>query len=289
MGILQSLRMLKRRARCRYDGPAIIRSVYEKKLGKRLANEPRTFTEKLAHKMIDFHTYCDPIYTRLTDKLTARDYIREKIGAQYLPDLLWSGPDARAIPYEALPVVSFAKANHDSGTNIVLRQPIDRQAVISIFDRSLQRNYYWAQRECQYYKIKPAIMIEQFLDDGFPDGPIDYRFYCFQGTPSLIQVCDHPHDLHVFYDLDWKKSPVHYRSGSDRFLPKPDGLDDMIAISSILSKPFDFVRVDLYNIHGKVYAGELTFTPRAGIFKFEPAEWDQELGEIWNLRQSQSA
>jgi hypothetical protein len=273
--------MLKRHTLRRYDGPKVIRREYAKFFGRQLTNDPQTFTEKVTYRMIAFHEFCDPIYTKLADKGAVREYIRDKVGAQYLVDLLWSGSNPRAIPFKFLPKISFAKTNHNSGSNMVLRQPIDKQAVIAFFQRHLAENYYWAFREFQYYRIKPKIMIEHFLDDGHTDGPLDYKFFCFRGKPTLVQVSDYKHN-HVFFDLFWNKLPVHYRRlGPERLLPKPGNLHEMIEISAVLSIPFDFVRVDLFDCKGKVYAGELTFTPVAGKMKFDPPEWDLKLGQMW--------
>ena len=145
-----------------------------------------------------------------------------------------------------------------------------------------RQNFYWAQREFQYYHIKPRVMIEEFLDDGEPEGPLDYRIWCFGGTPEAIQVDNNAHSLNAFYTPTWELTDCTYRSTTGRKqVERPTNLSEMLEIASLLSKPFDFVRIDLYSVKGKAYCGEFTFTPTAGYNKFDPARWDLYFGEKW--------
>jgi hypothetical protein len=137
-------------------------------------------------------------------------------------------------------------------------------------------------REYQYYKIKPRILIEELLNDGIESGPLDYRFWCFHGQPEVVQVDNNVHDINPFYDLSWNKLSLHYRSEGAGEIPRPTQLEEMILIASKLSDGFDFVRVDLYNIHGRIIFGELTLAPVAGSFSFKPQDWDVILGEKWH-------
>jgi hypothetical protein len=265
------------------DGPKAIRSEFNRFHGRPLPDIPQTFTEHLYHRMIAIHGKSNPTFTRLADKYLAREYIREKIGDRYLVEMLWNGTDPRQIPFDALPDVSMAKTNHASGMTMVLRQPIDRTRVIDQFDKWLALNYYWVTRELQYLDIKPRIMVEEFLDDGRADGPLDYRFWCFHGKPALIQIDNKPHTINPFYDLEWNDVGLSYRSwDAPRDIPRPAHLDEMIAVSEALSAGFDFVRVDLFNVKGRVVAGELTFTPVIGQLDFRPKSWDSHLGKLWN-------
>lgn len=182
--IIEAARTIKRRLFRSVDGPKAIRGEFNRFHGRPLPDVPKTFTERLYHRMIGLHGQGNPTFTRLADKYLAREFIRERIGERYLVELLWNGTDPRQIPFDALPDVSMAKTNHASGMTMVLRRPIDRAEVVDQFDKWLATNYYWITRELQYLGIKPRIMVEEFLDDGNADGPLDYRFWCFHGRPA---------------------------------------------------------------------------------------------------------
>jgi hypothetical protein len=127
-------------------------------------------------------------------------------------------------------------------------------------------------------------MIEEYLQNKDGTGPLDYRFYCFNGIPEVIQVDNHAHDINPFYDTNWKQLDLYYRKGVSRpAIEKPINLEHMNLVASKLSADFDFVRVDLYNIDGKIYFGEFTFTPTAGELKLQPESWDLKLGNKWKL------
>ncbi len=146
----------------------------------------------------------------------------------------------------------------------------------------LGRNYYWECREFQYYNIMPIALIEDFIDDGEVNGPLDYRFWCFQGKPEIIQVDNNAHDINPFYDLEWRKLDLRYRNDCrDVVVQQPENFDEMLRVATKLATGIDFVRVDLYNVKGEIYFGELTFTPVAGRLKFQPEIWDRKLGQKW--------
>lgn len=243
----------------------------------------KLFSEKLFARMIELNHRGSSLYTRLADKYLVRDYVSEKVGSGHLIDVIWSGLNPTMIPFDDLPSKCVIKTNHGSGGNIIFNHKGDRAHAIQTLRNWLGQNYYWVDREYQYYKIKPRILIEEYLDDGQPGGPLDYRFWCFNGKVEIIQVDNHEHDINPFYDINWNKLSLSYR---DEHKPcdigRPDNLDEMLRIASILSSDFDFVRVDLYNVHGRIYFGELTFTPVGGRCKFKPEYWDAELGNKWN-------
>jgi hypothetical protein len=176
----------------------------------------------------------------------------------------------------------MAKTNHASGTNLLLKRPVDRQDTVRKFTKWLKMNYYFVGREIQYKDITPRILIERFLDDGSVNGPLDYRFWCFNGKPEVVQVDNNAHSINPFFDLDWKPLDLGYRNfGSDIAVPQPPNFKEMIEIASALSSGFDFVRVDMYNLRGEIIFGEMTFTPVSGLFMLAPSEWDRILGERW--------
>ena len=126
-------------------------------------------------------------------------------------------------------------------------------------------------------------MIEEYLTSEDGSSPLDYRFWCFGGVPEVIQVDNRAHDINPFFDKEWNLLDLHYREGASRpAIKKPANFQQMMHVASQLSQGFDFVRVDLYNMDGKVYFGELTFTP-AGSLKLRPQIWDSKLGEKWKI------
>jgi len=113
--------------------------------------------------------------------------------------------------------------------------------------------------------------------------PLDYRFWCFNGNPCVIQADNHAHDINPFFDSEWNLLDLYYRDGSARpALARPKNFEQMLVVASTLSEGFDFVRVDLYNVDGQIYFGEFTFTP-AGSLKFRPEGWDLKLGQKWQI------
>ena len=267
----------------RSDGERVLRERFAKIHGGGLDRaNAKTFTEKLYRQMIETNRNGNPTFTRLADKYLARDYVCKIVGSQYLVPLLWSGADPSSIPFDNLPPKSIAKTNHGSGGNIVLEQSVDRAAVVEKLRNILNQNYYWILREFHYYTIKPRVLVEQFLVDDTPDGPLDYRFWCFNGKPEAIQVDNHSHTLNAFYDPDWRNLHLSYRqTGEQREIARPSNLDEMLQTATRLSEGFDFVRVDLYSVKGTTYFGEFTFTPTAGTSKFNPPHWDLKFGEKW--------
>lgn len=120
----------------------------------------------------------------------------------------------------------------------------------------------------------------------------DYKFFCFNGEPVICQVISERYsNEHIdFYDTNWKRldgvvglNPKATNS-ADGF-PKPRNLDKMLEVARVLSQDFPFVRVDLYNVNGKIYFGELTFYPSSGYGCFNPDSFDFKLGELFKIAQ----
>ncbi len=280
--LLNKLRNLKRHLLRRFEGERLLLQQYISGTGKPLnMNIPETFSEKLYCRMISWNRGHAPIFTQLADKYTARDHVAKKIGQEHLVRLFWHGTDPDAIPFDALPAEYVVKTNHGSARVIVVKGKADRKGIIEKLSEWLKSNYYWAGREHQYYDIKPRIMIEEYLKNEDGSGPLDYRFWCFEGVPEVIQVDNRAHDINPFFDTKWNLLDLHYRPGVARpAVPKPANLDQMLSMASKLSMGFGFVRVDLYSVKEKTYFGEYTFTP-AGSLTMSPKIWDLRLGEKW--------
>ncbi len=285
MNLLKSVRMLKRRALYRYEGPRKIRSDYRRFFGKELAEQPTTLTEKIAHRMIDLHRRDNPAFTRLADKIEVNDFVKERVGERYLLDIIWQGTDPGAIPFDSLPDKCMAKTNHEFGFNHALIRPFDRELAIRQLREWLRRNYYFVGREAQYLKIKRRILIQPFIEEEDGARPLDYRLWCFDGKPEFIQADDQAHSINPFFDTDWNRLPFSYRDYDFAgVIARPSRLDEMLEVAAALSQGFDFVRVDLFNVRDRVIFGEMTFTPVVGKMRFMPEHWDRELGEKWRFQ-----
>jgi protein associated with RNAse G/E len=272
-------RLMRRR-----DGERILRERHHALTGRELdLDAPEAFIDKLYWRMVSQQRRADPRLTACTDKYLVRDYVRSVLGDDYLIPLYWHGTDPARIPFDSLPSQYVVKSNHASSHVIRVDGEVRRDEVVAQATAWMRENYYWVWREEQYYRIRPRILVEGYLDDGYAAGPLDYRFYCFSGEPALIQVSDHVLDLHVFFDTDWHTLDVRFREGGTYDVAQPPNLDEMISAAVALARPFDFVRVDLYNLHGDIRFGELTFTPSAGHRLFEPEPVEQALGQLWPL------
>lgn len=259
--------------------------IYKDRFGVDLnINNPTTFSEKLFARMILVNKRGNAAFTRLADKFLVRDYVKQKVGEQYLVPLLWFGTNPTQIPFSTLPDKCVIKTNHGSASNIIKNGVIDEEKVIANLKRWLKEDYFVFAYEYHYSNIPRKVLVEQFLDDGSGNGPLDYRFWCFNGEPVFIQVDNFKHDINPFYDQNWNQLEVSSRVNFNKVnIPKPDNLEEMINVAKKLSADFNFVRVDLYNIKGQIYFGEMTFTPGSGRFQFSPESINQKLGELWSF------
>jgi hypothetical protein len=126
-----------------------------------------------------------------------------------------------------------------------------------------------AKLACEYYTqlVQKEILIEEYLQENDNLLPKDYKFFCFNGKIECIRVdTDRNKELkRDFFDTNWNTLEIGYEKyKSYKNIDKPNNLKRMVEIVEILAKPFPFVRIDLYNIKGKIYFGEYTFSPAGG-------------------------
>lgn len=258
-----------------------IRLIYLVRLNKRInLKEPLTYNEKLQWlKIYDRN----PIYTNLVDKLEVRNYISEKIGEKYLIPLLGVWNKFEEIDFEKLPNKFVLKCTHDSGGLYICKDKskLNTKEAKRIINRSLKNNYYYHNREWPYKNVKPRIICEKYMVDESNTELKDYKFFCFDGVPKSLYVASNRRvDTRFdFFDMNFKHLHViqHYKNSSNQ-IAKPKGFDEMVNLAKILSKGIPHVRVDFYDINGKVYFGEMTFYHLGGFEKFEPESFDEWLG-----------
>lgn len=247
-------------------------------------NSPKLFTEKIQWlKVYD----CTPIKTTLADKLSVRDWIKEKIGERYLKKIYGVYEKYDDINFSTLPDKFALKTNHGSKMQLLFEQGyILLPEYKELFDKYLKINYaYKSGYEMQYDKITPKIFAEEFIANTHE--LFEYMFFCFNGEPKLILFASGKRSNEIsatMFDTDWNN--LHFNYGGTqhkRYIPKPQNFKEMLNIARTLSQDFKFVRVDLHNINGKIYFGEMTFTPASGYMKFTPRKWDRLLGDMLEL------
>lgn len=272
--------------------PLVVKEIYRIRTGKKLdLSHPRTFNDKMQWLKIYDST---PLKTRLADKCSARDWVAEKIGAEHLVPLLGVWEKFDDIDFDALPDQFVLKCNHGSGMNVIVRDkkqwllPEDSGGGVEKarekFGVWLKKNYGFSLFELQYKDIKPCIVAEKYI--GSPEvNPADYKFHCFGGEVGYIQyITDRNIETHyareVFYDKDWNVVPFisGVRPAGEK-TERPAALDEMLREARVLCEGFAYVRVDLYDVDGKTYFGEMTFTPDSGYAPWSPADADLMLGE----------
>ena len=186
------------------------------------------------------------------------------------------------IDLDELPEEFVLKPNHESGRVILChdKREIDWRKQADVMKNWLRENYYYQTGEWQYKDIPPKILCEKMLSGDI----IDYKFFCFNGKPVLVDVIKDRSDTgynEIFIDAECNQ--VARGKGDYGEWIKPEHWDEMLQISKILSQDFPFVRVDLYDLEGKVYFGELTFTPADGMDAYLPGNLDKEMGELYDL------
>lgn len=258
---------------------------YYQRMHKRLhLRNPKTYNEKIQWLKL---YYRDPLYVKLVDKYAVKDYIARKIGEEYIIPTLGVWDSFDEIDFSKLPDQFVLKTTHDSGGIVICKNKaeLDLSAARKKLERSLRNNYYWHTREWQYREVKPRIIAEKYMVDESGYELKDYKFFCFDGTVRALFIAtdrgvagkDTKFD---FFDQDFHHLPIRNgHDNADRSFQCPDGFEQMKQLAAKLSKGMPQVRVDLYNINGQIYFGEMTFSHFAGMTPFEPEKWDYVFGD----------
>ena len=263
---------------------------YLMKLKKKLDfKNPKSFNEKLQWlKLYDRKN----IYTTMVDKYEAKEYVAQRIGQEYIIPTLGVWERVEDIDFDALPQKFVLKCTHDSGGLIVCRDKskLDLEKTKKILAKSLKNDFYIEAREWPYKNVKRRIIAETYMEDETQKkGLVDYKFYCFDGKPQFLYISkgleDHATASISFLNLDWTFAPFQRSDykGFETLPEKPAGYETMLKLAEQLSAGSSFLRVDLYEIGGKIYFSELTFTPCGGTMRFAPTEWDNKIGEMLTL------
>lgn len=289
-----------------------IRLQYRAMLGKRLRlNPPVDFNEKL--QWLKVH-YRNPLMVTCADKWAVREFVKERIGEEYLAECIGVYDDVEKIPFETLPRQFVLKATHGSGWNIICpdKAKIDWNLAKKKMRKWLNSDFSKNGREWQYRQIKPQIICEKFIID--PETPVlrDYKLFTFNGetkyiwvdftetsescqgqeieqevgysNPKVSEGCIRYRNI---YDTNWNLMTGRgslYPCKDTSAIRKPECLDEMLEVAKKLASDFPQCRVDLYVIEGKrIVFGELTFTSANGCNAFYPQSFNDELGSYIKL------
>ncbi|MGG1687210.1 ATP-grasp fold amidoligase family protein [Pseudalkalibacillus sp. NRS-1564] len=245
---------------------------------------PTTYNEKLQWLKLND---TNPEYPSLVDKYEVRNFIKKTIGEDYLIPLYGVWDDVDEINFDKLPNQFVLKGTHDSGGLVICRDKntLDIDKAKRKLRKSLKHNYYWGQREGIYKNIKPRIIAEKYMVDESKKELKDYKFFCFDGeVKAMFIATDRGIDTRFdFFDLDFNHMPFMQRyPNAIKPIKKPKGFKEMIDLAMVLSKGIPHVRVDFYDINGKIYFGEMTFFHFSGWEKFEPSKYDELFGSWIN-------
>ena len=250
-------------------------------------DNPKSFNEKLQWlKLYDRNSE----YTKMVDKYEVKKYVSNIIGEEYIIPTLGIYNSFEEINFDKLPNQFVLKCTHDSGGIVICKDKnnLDVKQAKNKINKSLKKNYYYSGREWPYKNVKPRIIVEKYMEESDKKELKDYKLFCFNGIPQIVLVCSERYSSEnmseTCFDMNWNLIDV-VESGHriDTTISKPKKFKEMIALSKKLSKGIPFIRVDWYEIKGKLYFGELTFYPASGFEKFEPEEWNYKMGEMLEL------
>lgn len=247
-------------------------------------DQPLGFNEKILAKILnDRRSYL----TLFSDKLRVRNYVRRTAPMLQLPTLYWWSDRADALPFEALPNEFAFKANHGSGLNYMVydKAALRRSELVKLARVWLSSDFTLVGREWAYRDIRRSVYAEQLLASSRHSEPPDYKLFVFGGRVRLIQV-DRDRLLRhtqVLYDERWNRIDGTVAAEQGGSIQPPVSLATMLEAARLLSVGVDFVRVDLYEIAGKAFFGELTNYPNKGLSPFNPPSLDARLGDYLEL------
>lgn len=271
---------------CYSDRDAIIKLYCDYSGREPNMQTPVRFSEKLQWLKLNNR---DPLHTVLADKHAVRKHLIERGYGDLLCRQLASVDNARAFDFSALPNRFVIKAAHSSGWNLICTDKLrlDFAHTRRLMASWISQGIFWNGREFPYRDMPRRLVVEEYLEDS-SGGLCDYKFHCFNGEPRFVQAnsgrksTDHAQN---FYSLGWRILPFgkDLAPRPDILIERPLALDRMITIARELSAGQAYIRVDLYDINGRVVFGEFTFYPASGLPDFIPDEQDFVCGEMLTL------
>ena len=266
----------------------VLKRTYRYMFGRDLnLQEPILYTEKLQWLKLYDHR---PEYVRMVDKYEVKDYVAEIIGAEYVIPLLGVWNCVEDIDFNQLPTQFVLKTTHDSG-GIVLcknKDTLDIPKTRKKLQRLLNRDYYSCNREWPYKKVPRRIIAEEYMEDPHHQELRDYKFFTFDGVPKVLYIAQGrgrgEQTYADFFDMEFQHLPftIDHDMAPER-PEKPVNFELMKDLAAKLSAGTPQLRVDFYEMDGRVYFGEMTFFHCSGMAPFHPQQWDQTFGEWLTL------
>ncbi len=261
-----------------------LRRMYRIQMGREPDLEtPKTYTEKLQWLKLHDHR---PEYTQMVDKYAVKEYVARKIGPEYVIPLLGVWDRAEDIDFDALPDRFVLKTTHDSGGIVVCtdKSTLDIPKARQRLKHFLSRNYYDHNREWPYKHVPPRIIAEAYMEDRETGELRDYKFFTFGGVPRVLYIAQgrgrgEP-TVADFYDMEFNHLPFTIDHDMAPVPPqRPRCFEQMQHLAARLSEGTPQLRVDFYEVNGRVYFGEMTFFHCSGMAPFHPDSWDRTFGD----------
>lgn len=250
---------------------------------------PKTYNEKLQWlKLNDRRSE----YITMVDKYAAKGYVAKIIGEEHIIPTIGVWDNVEEINFGSLPKQFVLKCTHDSGGVVICKDKdaFDGKAAIEKLRKGLKKSFYYYTREWPYKNVKPRIIAERYMEDESGYELTDYKFFCFKGKPEYMFIATDRYNKEEetkfdFYDMEFNHLPfTNGHPNAVKHIEKPAGFEKMKELAAKLSKGIPHVRVDLYNVNGQIFFGELTFFHWSGFVPFDPEEWDVKFGQLIDLK-----
>lgn len=269
---------------------------FRKLFGQKLdLTDPKDLNEKILWLSL----YSDTsLWVRCADKYAVRDYVEEKGLGGSLVKLYGKWEKVEDIDWDKLPNSFVMKTNNGAGTVLVVddKTKLNMSETQSLLSKWLVKDITESTTEFHYKKIPPCIIAEELLklpeeENNISSTMIDYKIWCFNGIPDSFLICSNRTSEGCClsaYDTHWNNHDDvlvfgHGHDRRDTFIPRPKNIEEMLKMATKLSADFPEVRVDLYNIGGKIYFGELTFTSYGGTMTYYTKEELLRMGQKIDL------
>lgn len=261
-----------------------LKAAFRARFGRKLdLNNPKTFNEKMQWMKLYNR---NPEYTMMVDKYLVREYVREKLGEEYLIPLLgvWDDPDK--IDFDKLPMQFVLKCNHNSGLGMCIckdKKKLDIAQVKKELRKGIEQDYYLTGREWPYKNVPRRIIAEKYMVDESGYELKDYKYYCFDGKVRIVMVnsdrMSSEETKANYFDENFQPLDFVWGYKNAKILPvKPKKFEEMKDLAEKLSESIPHVRIDFYQTPNGIFFGEMTFFDGCGFDAIEPKEWDYEIG-----------
>ena len=263
-----------------------LKILFNLKTGRKLdLVEPKGFNEKVNWLKLYDKDERRPL---LSDKYTVRDYVEKITGDKILNKLYWHGENPEDIPFDELPNQFVIKVTHGSTFTIICndKEKLTRDEAVKQLKIWLKAKFIPCYGEWWYGLVKPQVIVEKYLENPEKNELLDYKVFCFNGEPKLIDVHTGRFGVHRrnVYDTKWDfLEDVSFKYPQSDAIEKPVVLQELLEYARMLSKGFAHVRIDFFIVNNQIYFSEFTFANGAGFDKITPYSFDLLMGEWLEL------